>query len=371
MTARDPILVLGAGPAGSVAAIALARLGHTVTIVEKATFPRDKVCGECLSSTGIAVLERLDIAPAFRALGATELRRSHLHAADATTLSTDLPAPMLGLSRRAMDSSLLSHACDARVSVHQPATVDLPEDFDLSNVQIRDRDGRLTPASPFRYAIIADGSGSTLGKRPEPTGDFGIKAHFERVDTEADSIHLFAFGARRGYAGLAPVESGRFNVACSVPGQLLKRHRGDIDALWAEQLERLPHLARRFQRARRVTPWLSCPLPRFAVRREWPANVIPIGNAAAALEPVGGEGMGLAMRSAELAADAIHRAIRSERDLDVKSLRHSFNALWRRRRAACRATALLLMNDTLGPPALALAGEVSSLSRVGMRLIGK
>ena len=67
--------------------------------------------------------------------------------------------------------------------------------------------------------------------------------------------------------------------------------------------------------------------------------MIPIGNSAAALEPIGGEGIGLAMRSAELAVEAIDQA--AESGVDVASLQRSFATLWRWRQISCRATALL------------------------------
>ena len=60
--------------------------------------------------------------------------------------------------------------------------------------------------------------------------------------------------------------------------------------------------SQRFRQAQRDSEWLASPLPRFAFARPWPGGIIPLGNAAAAIEPVGGEGMGLAMRSAEMAA---------------------------------------------------------------------
>ena len=101
-------------------------------------------------------------------------------------------------------------------------------------------------------------------------------------------------------------------------------------------------LAERLDKARRVGDWLASPLPRFGIAREWPANVIPIGNAAAALEPIGGEGMGLAMRSGELAAIALDHAHRSASPLPVTRLRSEFARLWQKRRFACRALCELL-----------------------------
>src|SRR4051812_32721898 len=92
--------------------------------------------------------------------------------------------------------------------------------------------------------------------------------------------------------------------------------------------------------AKRVTQWMAAPLPRFGVSSNWPAGVIPIGNAAAALEPIGGEGMGLALRSAQLAAEAIG----SSSDLaDVqKKLQKQFRQLWRWRSILWRGVAMMV-----------------------------
>ena len=90
---------------------------------------------------------------------------------------------------------------------------------------------------------------------------------------------------------------------------------------------------------------MAAPLPRFGVSSDWPSGVIPIGNAAAALEPIGGEGMGLALRSAEMAAEAILtelplRAVQ-------RKLQKQFAALWRWRSLLWRAVAMMVSRPVL------------------------
>ena len=365
------VAVIGAGPAGSVAAIRLAQLGHHVTLFEKAKFPRDKVCGECLSATGIAVLSRLGVAETMRVeLGPITLRHASAVASDGSASVVDLPATMWGLTRRSMDSWLFdfARASGAHVRLGTAAC-------DLRNMTVpvipHERDTRATHKGEhaFDAIMLADGRAGSLS-RAAPTGDFGIKAHFRYVDADRDTIELVAL-AGGGYAGLAPVNDDLWNAAWSVPAKLLKQHRGDIDALFGEALARSPHLHQRFARATRVGDWLSCPLPRHAVRKDWPRNVIPIGNAAAALEPVGGEGMGLAMRSGELAAEAIDLAAREGRDVDACALQAKFQRLWRTRRAACRGAAIALTHPIVGPLAIELSRRSPALARAGLALVGK
>lgn len=364
------IAVIGAGPAGSVAAIRLARLGHHVTVFEKAPFPRNKVCGECLSALGISVLRRIGVADELaRTLQPTLLRRASAVATDGSATSATLPEPMWGLTRASMDHWLASAADRAGATVRFGESADIRSIIEAVSPAGLDALGTAKASSlaGYDHILLADGVGRSL-ERAAATGDFGIKAHFRDVDAARDTIELVALSA--GYAGLAPVNDGLWNAAWSVPASSLKWHGGDVDALFRHELARSITLRRRFARASRVGEWLACPLPRYAVRRHWPDRVIPIGNAAAALEPVGGEGMGLAMRSAELAADAIDLAGKSNRSVNTIALRRSFDRLWRRR-AACRAGAVAMSHPVLGPLAVGIASRSSAITRAGLALVGK
>jgi 2-polyprenyl-6-methoxyphenol hydroxylase-like FAD-dependent oxidoreductase len=98
--------------------------------------------------------------------------------------------------------------------------------------------------------------------------------------------------------------------------------------------------------------------------------VIPVGNAAAALEPIGGEGMGLAICSAELAADALTDAKRSRRPLDADGLARRYRSLWRTRRHACRLAAQVVSRPATAAAAFSLAAS-TPLAGLAMRLMGK
>src|SRR5687767_15423029 len=98
------VTIIGGGPAGSTAAILLVRAGWDVTLVEQSRFPRDKVCGECLSALGFAVLTRLGLTDAFHRLGSVRLDRATVHPSSGRHLTLRLPSPMWGMSRRALDA---------------------------------------------------------------------------------------------------------------------------------------------------------------------------------------------------------------------------------------------------------------------------
>lgn len=360
------VTIIGAGPAGATAGFALARRGWQVTLIEQHRFPRDKVCGECVSALGLETLGRLGLRDRLATLGPVCLTHTVLHAPDRRSTTLTLPREMCGLSRRQMDLALLEAARDAGAQVVQPARC---EAIDGEWLTIRHLgENRVERTNPS-WVLLADGKGALLPARPRPTADFGVKAHFTGVAGPRNAVELF--GVTGHYVGVAPIEDGRSNVAFSVPAKRLVAFRGDLDALWRQLLTENPTLANRFCRAERVGDWLASPLPRFAIQRRWPEGIIPLGNAAAALEPIGGEGMGLAMRSAELAAQALDDAARSSTPLPTRRLRSEFARLWRPRHMACRGLARLLSAPSLAGDVVDWARGSESIGRAAMALMGK
>ena len=365
------VTIIGGGPAGCTVATLLARGGWAVTLVEQSRFPRDKVCGECLSALGFDVLTRLGLSREFVALGAVRLDRCEIHPPGRRSLNVELPRPMWGLSRRALDGLLLAAARDAGATIRQPVRCERLEAAPAGGSRLRMRDlttNAVETACPG-HVILADGKAAFADDAPAPSGDFGIKTHFADVDGPRDRIELF--GVRGSYGGLAAIEAGRWNAAFSVPAGRLKAARGDLDRLFAELTAESATLRRRLAGARRVVPWLASPLPRFSVREQWHPNVIPVGNAAAALEPIGGEGMGLAMRSAELAASSLIHGGRGDAALDQeRTLASAYRSLWRTRRPACRAAAVAVSTPMAGA-LLAVTPPPGPLLRGALRLMGK
>lgn len=355
-------LIIGAGPAGSVAAILLARSGWQVRMVEQHRFPRDKVCGECLSNTGFQVLSRLNLVDSFRSLRPIGLRRTILYATNGESIEMPLPRSMWGISRVAFDQFLLDEARRSGAMVLQPVRCEKLIPGQSPRVCLRNLETNESTEHTAPIVLLADGKGSLLPDPPQKTSDFGIKTHFEKVSGARDAIEMF--GVHDHYGGVAPIEQNRANAAFSIPAALIAAHRGNIDAAFNQIVDRNDALKRRLKGARRIGPWLAAPLPRFAVSRAWPEGIIPLGNSAAALEPVGGEGMGLAMRSAELAVEAIAGG-------SVHRLATHFDKLWRARSFSCRAIAKLLSSSTWSAFTMDIARTCPFAIPVAMSVMGK
>jgi 2-polyprenyl-6-methoxyphenol hydroxylase-like FAD-dependent oxidoreductase len=358
------ITIIGAGPAGSIAAIVLARDSNwRVRLVEQHRFPRDKVCGECLSPVGIDVLRRHDLHTRISRLGPVRIKQTIFHDQSGQSARFDLPAPMWGISRSALDTALLDEARRAGATILQPARCEC-----VSHAWVRVRDLATNDLFTLDSDVIllADGKAAFASPRPPATRDLGIRAHFEHLDAPRDAIQLF--GVNRHYGGVAPIEDERFNIAFSVPAARVSACAGDLDRLFDDILGENPALRSQFRRAQRLGNWLASPLPRFGVLPSWAPGVLPIGNAAAAIEPIGGEGMGLAMRSAELAAAEL---IATNGRYCAARLRKRYRDLWSMRRFVCRAGAYLISSPSLAATAIELVRANERLTRAILHLSGK
>ncbi|HEX8325622.1 MAG TPA: NAD(P)/FAD-dependent oxidoreductase [Tepidisphaeraceae bacterium] len=353
------VIVIGGGPAGSLAATLLARAGAAVTLLEQSRFPRDKVCGECLSALGRQVLQRHGLEGPLSVAG-HELTHARL-VGPSTSVRLKLPEPMLGMSRAALDHTLLNAARSAGAIIRQPARAETIESDQMSvNVRVRCLETNRVTDEIADMVLTADGRATFADRRPAATADLGVKAHFVGVTAEPEAITLY--GGIGCYGGVAQIEDGRWNVAFSIPKSRVAAARGNLDAVWADLLVASPAMARHFAYAERTTDWLAAPLPRFAPLKHWPARVFPIGAAACAIEPVGGEGMGTALRSAELAVEAIL----ADR---TSSLAADYEQLWHRRSLFCRLGGRMLANERLSE--VAQLAENETIARAAMWAVGK
>lgn len=305
-----------------------------------------------------------------KALNPVELRRVAMFAPDGSDCEMILPQAMLGISRHSLDAAMLEAAADSGARIFQPARCEVIQGGITPQIRLRNLLDNSVQAIDCRFVILAGGKGSPE-KSARSSTDLGIKATFENVDGgEEDAIELF--GLRACYGGLAPIEGYRRNAAFSIPASLVAKFRGDLDRMMSRIIRENPILDRRLRKAIRIGDWMASPLPRFAVQRKWDANVIPIGNAAAALEPIGGEGMGLAIQSALLAANAVDAALKKPPGRqNFSALAREFSRLWRSRRAACRFMGLMMSRPVLAQLTVGVISAGSGLTGRFLRAMGK
>jgi flavin-dependent dehydrogenase len=145
--------------------------------------------------------------------------------------------------------------------------------------------------------------------------------------------------------------------------------RGNLNEVMRRLAGENAGLARKWSAARRVSVWMAAPLYRYAMNDAWRDGVIPVGNAASAIEPVGGEGMGLAMATAELVAGTLVKYGPRLDDDATRRLRAGMRKLSSWRGIKCRAIAMLLSRPELAATAMTAAAANPMLAESVMRLV--
>ncbi|MDT9599708.1 FAD-dependent monooxygenase [Sphingosinicella sp. GR2756] len=297
---RTDILIVGGGPAGCAAAISLARTGISAELFERSHAGHDVVCGGFLGWDALRALARLGIDAA--SLGARPIRKLRL-LAGGRQVEASLPQPAAGLSRRTLDAALLGAAADAGAAVHRGRAV---RAADVARNLVRMDDGEEIEAGAL---LLANGKYELRGAaRPRDTaGDpIGIRTSLETPGSLRTSLegvielHLFD----GGYAGLLLQEDGSANLCLSVARQSMKR-AGGIENLVAEIAARAPALADRLADGA-ASEWMAVSAVPYGWRaRETSPGLFRLGDQAAVIASIAGDGIAIALESGIAAASTL------------------------------------------------------------------
>ena len=382
----DPVadvVVIGAGPAGSSTAIRLARHGHRVTLIDRATFPREKPCSEYMSPETVRQLDALGVLGTIDRAGGASIDGTAVSGPLGSRLvgrftragGTPFRATGLGLARRILDATLVDAARDAGASVIEGMTTqDLMRDARgaVSGVYARDAAGAVR-AFPARVVVGADGLGSVVARRAGLHAQGRVRriafvAHVAGVEGLSSTTELHV--ARDGYVGINAIGGGVANVAVVVPAHRAREVKGDATRFFHEQLQRYPAVrervvlsaardllvlreARDLRESMRNDPLVlreardlqelsrtdclrsrACGAGRGIVRdvlvtgpfdatcrRSTIDGALLVGDAADFFDPFTGEGICSALRGGELAAQTLHGALQQRGAITARELR--------------------------------------------------
>jgi menaquinone-9 beta-reductase len=326
-TLETDVLVVGAGPGGSAAAYHLARHGIDVTVIDKAAFPREKVCGDGLTPRSVKAIQDMGVDtddPRFeRVIGL----RVH---ARRTTIQlpwpdlTSFPPFGLVMPREGFDHLLVQRAvkAGARLFERTEAVAPVVVDGYVAGATVRATGDRDSAPGTIRarYVIAADGAASRfatpVGVTRDPGRPLGIAARrYFRVDYHPgpwieswldlwDGDLLLP-----GYGWLFPLAGGRINLGAGLLNTFSNFQDISAQRLFDAFSRMLP------------TEWgiseetaegrvLSGPLPMGLNRTPQAVpGLLLIGDAAGAVNPFNGEGIAYAMETGEMAADMVHEAL--------------------------------------------------------------
>jgi len=313
------VIVVGGGPAGASAAFHLARAGISVLVLERARFPRDKACAECLSPQASRILHTMGALDALTRAGSA-LRGMTVRSPEGVVARGDYAAVQgfsafrdtgLGIRRDVLDATLLDRAGAAGARVeHDWRVMDVALDARgrVAGVVALDRAGARR-RFPARLVVGADGLRSIVARRLglARTGRWparlALVAHYREVGDVGEHVEMHV--ERDGFVGIADIGGGVTTVAAVFPARRSREIAADRAAFLARWLADKSQLRGRFAGAESLhLPRATGPFASHA-RRAWAPGALLVGDAADFYDPFTGEGIYAALRGGELAAEAV------------------------------------------------------------------
>lgn len=364
---RWDVVVVGAGPAGSVTALLLARQGVRVLLLDRARFPRDKPCSEYLTPETTRVLERLGagILEAVESSAPARLTGMKLVTPDGTEAIGRFrtgpgyapPRPYaFALPRTTFDRILVEAAVKAGAELMEGTAVDdlVWGSGSVAGVRIRESG---VGSRHIRSSIVigADGLRSVVARRlglrrSGPPRRIAYSAHVADVAgvTDVGEMHI----GTSGYVGMGPIGHGETTVALVVPAGRaapeLTRPEGFVRAL-----DEFPKIRGRYRADRLTRPILATgPFAQWS-RNAIGDGVLLVGDAADFFDPFTGQGIYSALTGAELASGVVGEALRTARHGPIPAAALEGYARGRRRAFAGKWVLERLIGFGVGSPALA------------------
>jgi len=359
------LIVIGGGPAGTSAAITLAKAGVSVLLLERGAFPRHKVCGEFVSAESLDLLDAL-LDSTHKSLLSQAIRivetRAYL---DGQPIETAIDPAAVSIARLDLDAALWESAQQCGIDCRQKVTAHSVVGTSPFRV--------MTSAGDFESRVIVDASGrwSNLNaNRARPatsTGKWlGIKAHFREPDTRP-SADLYFFDG--GYCGVQPVSlkdsaasENRINACAMV--------RTDVAGTMQEVFKQHPQLQKRARKWKPLSDPVSTSPLFFRDPQPVRDGILVAGDAAVFVDPFVGDGISLALRSGALAAQSLIPFFHKE--ISVAEAAESYQRAYLRRlapvfKASSMIRRMLELPRAVRTPMIYLLRSAPALSRYLVR----
>jgi len=312
------IIVVGGGLAGLSSAIHLSKFGLSCLIIEKNSYPKHKVCGEYISNEVLPYLEYLDIDP-FN-LGAKRIERFLLSTPKNKKIETDLPLGGFGISRYALDHALAKKAIENKAKIVEDSVLNIQFKKDFFIVETKDNSSFTS-----KLVIGAYGKRSAIDiklKRSfiqKESPFLAVKTHI-KGDFPEDLVALHNF--KGGYCGLSKVEDDTINVCYITDFKSFKKYK-NIEDFQEKVVYLNPNLKEIFENGKAVFPKpLTISQISFATKSPVENHILMCGDTAGMIHPLCGNGMSMAIRSAQLVSqliiDYFNGKIESQKELEKK-----------------------------------------------------
>lgn len=342
---NNEVLIIGGGLAGLTAAIHLSKIGLQVTVIEKNEFPKHKVCGEYISNEVLPYLNWLDLNIAD--LNPTHITNLEFSTASGKTIKSVLPLGGFGISRFALDEYLYKKALENGCKILQD---------NVEHILFKDNQFIVTTnKSILKSEIVIGAFGKRSNVDQKMNRDFinkksywlAVKAHYSG-DFPNDLVGLHNF--KGGYCGVSKVEKDMINI-CYLADYVTFKQFKNIEEYQNSVVSENPHLRVIFEKSSLLFEKpLTISQISFEKKQAVENHILMIGDTAGLIHPLCGNGMAMAIHSAKIASELVHKyytnEIKSRKELEEKYI-HEWNLNFRERLKMGRFLSNLLQKQKL------------------------
>jgi menaquinone-9 beta-reductase len=304
------VIIVGSGPAGAIAAVHLATNGHCVLFVDQERFPRDKVCGDALISDAISSLDKVGLREKICDAG---YRSETATVFSPTGVKFDIPGEYITIRRSILDTMIARRGLDVGATFCQGKVIQVAIESDgLASLSFH----KIPKKIKARFCIIATGAQVALAKRMGIVDTIQPNALALRCYVRSSfKINSLVGSYERelipGYGWIFPIGNDEYNVGvvCHLNGH--GNHNKNLHEAFRLFISRFPMAKSLFQNGQIVSPLRGAPLRcgLKGVQLAASGNILCIGETIGTTLPCTWEGIGKAMKSAEIATCVIHKAI--------------------------------------------------------------
>lgn len=346
MKNNKAITIIGGGLAGLTAAIHLTKMGLKVVLIEKNEYPKHKVCGEYISNEVISYFDWLSLT--ISELDPTSISRLHFSTVNGKSIYCDLPLGGFGISRFTLDSFLFKKALEMGCEVIQDNVENIT--FDNDNFTITTTNNRVLNSE---IVIGAFGKRSNIDLKlnrnfiQKKSYWLAVKAHYSgNFPNDLVGLHNF----EGGYCGVSKVENDVINICYLASYETFKNYK-NIEEYQNQVVAKNPHLDLILKKSKLLFEKpLTISQISFDKKETVKDHILMVGDTAGLIHPLCGNGMAMAIHSAQIASQLIIKYYKGEietrSELEKKYIKE-WNSNFEERLRMGRYLAFLLQKQTL------------------------